>query len=48
MDNQALEIKKMRTTQIIFQRNKKKKTRLSGNKTNWSLSNNKFVLILAK
>lgn len=34
MDNQALEIKKMRTTQINFTRNKQKKTRMSGNKTN--------------
>ncbi|KAL4464334.1 hypothetical protein ABPG72_017120 [Tetrahymena utriculariae] len=33
MDNQALEIKKIRTTQINFHRNKKKKTRLAGNAT---------------
>lgn len=33
MDNQALEIKRIKTTQINFDRNKKKKVRLAGNKT---------------
>lgn len=33
MDNQALEIKRIKTTQINFDRNKKKKTRTAGNKT---------------
>lgn len=33
MDNQALEIKRIKSTQINFTRNKKKKVRVSGNKT---------------
>jgi len=33
MDNQALEIKRIKTTQINFDRKKKKGSRLAGNKT---------------
>ena len=32
MDNQALEMKRIKTTQINFDRKKKKGTRLAGNK----------------
>jgi len=48
MDNQALEIKRIKTTQINFDRKKKKGSRLAGNKTAWKSCNAILVIFVLK
>jgi len=48
MDNQALEIKRIKTTQINFDRKKKKGTRLAGNKTAWNNINNAILVVFVR